>query len=116
MERKSGYYFGTEINEKWWRRYMSDGFLARGNGHCWIDENGIYFLRRLTRKPIFIPFQSIKDIKTGKAHAGKWVPGITVLKIIWERDGKLLSSGFIIGRGKDDLMEFKQVLEKYIKR
>lgn len=27
-----GHYLGTEIDEKWWRRYRKNKFLARGNG------------------------------------------------------------------------------------
>lgn len=114
MERNSGYYFGTEISEKWWRRYRGNGFFARGNGEYWINPDGIYFLRKLTKVPISIPFECIKDIKIGGAHAGKWVPGITVLKIIWERDGKLLSSGFRMGWNRNDTMEIKRILEKSI--
>lgn len=32
MEKKSGYYFGTEIEGKWWRPYMDNGFLSEVMG------------------------------------------------------------------------------------
>ena len=116
MEKKSGYYFGTEIEGKWWRPYMDNGFFVRGNGDYWISDDGIYFLRKLTKQPIFISFHTVKDIKLGYAHAGKWVPGVKVLKIIWKRNEKLLSSGFIFGRKRSETLEVKQILDKKIAR
>jgi hypothetical protein len=31
-EKALGIYFGTEINEKWWKRYTKDKLFMRGNG------------------------------------------------------------------------------------
>mgnify|MGYP001567496802 CR=1 FL=1 len=33
---KKGNYLGTEIDEKWWKRYRSPGFFARGSGEFWM--------------------------------------------------------------------------------
>jgi len=82
MDKKKGHYIGTEINEKWWSRYRGEGFFARGNGEYWFDEDFFYFRRYLTKEPIKIPFNRIKEIKTGNWHAGRWCVGIRVIKIV----------------------------------
>ena len=65
FEKSVGLYFGTEINEKWWKRYTKDKLFMRGNGTYWYDDKGFYFLRYLTKTPIFIPFHTISKIKLG---------------------------------------------------
>jgi hypothetical protein len=112
MEKKNGYYYGTEIEEQFWRRYTKDGFFARGNGRYWIDNDGLFFLRYLTRKPMFIPFTAVIEVKLGNKHAGRWVPGMTVLKVIWKKDGQQLSSGFAFGRKNDDTINVLDYLRK----
>lgn len=109
--RGKGLYLGTEINEKWWKRYTKDKFLSRGNGEFWHDESGFYFLRYLTKEPIFIPFSSIIGIEIGKWHSGKWAFGNLILKIIWQKDGLKLSSGFIVFKNKEETLKLKQELE-----
>lgn len=109
--KQKGLYLGTEINEKWWKRYVKGGFLARGNGEFWIDDKGFYFLRYLIREPIFIPFESMVEIKPGKWHSGKWVFGNLILKIIWKKDGLMLSSGFLVSKNKKEIIELKKTLE-----
>lgn len=116
MQKSNGYYYGTEIDEKWWRRYMRDGLFTRGNGSWWIEDDGMYFLRKMTKKPIFIPLNAIKGIKLGTGHAGKWTPGATVLKVIWERNDMKLSSGFWLGWREDTATEIKGTLEQKIGR
>lgn len=115
MEKQKGLYLGTEINEKWWKRYTKDKFLSRGNGEFWRDENGFYFLRYLAKDPIFIPLISISEIKTGKWHSGRWALGNLILKIIWQKDGLKLSSGFIVSKNKNETLKLKQELENMIK-
>ncbi|NLY11289.1 MAG: hypothetical protein GX020_06365 [Firmicutes bacterium] len=112
--KKAGYYYGTVIDNKWWRRYYKGGFMARGNGSYWIDDDGLYFLRYLTKTPIFIPFSKVKEITTGPSHAGRWTPGATVIKIIWEDDGKTLSSGFRLALKTKDTMEIVQMLQEAV--
>jgi hypothetical protein len=112
MQKQKGHYLGTEINEKWYRRYTKDGLLARGNGEYWLDEQGFYFLRYLTKEPIFIPFDKIIEIKIGKWHSGRWAYGIPILKIIWQKDSQKLSSGFIVSKHKEDILELKKTLDE----
>ncbi len=102
INTKTGLYLGSEIYGKWWKRYTRDNMLARGNGRYWNDEKTFYFLRYLTRDPISIPFEDIKVFKTGKWHSGKWALGHTVLKIVWNKNGLLLSSGFLAAKNKSD--------------
>lgn len=97
MIMKSGYYYGTEIDGKWWKRYKKAFYFMRGNGEYWLDEKGIYFRRFMTQEPLMIPFNKIRDIKSGWFHAGRVGIGKTVTKIVWKNNGLLLSSGFNIG-------------------
>jgi hypothetical protein len=97
-EKRRGYYLGTEINERWWRRYFRDGFFARGIGEYWIDDAAVYFRRYLTKVPIVIPFRDVVDVKLGKWHSGRWAGGAPVVKILWKKADKFLSSGFVFSR------------------
>jgi len=108
--RRAGCYLGTEVDEKWWKRYLKDGMLARGNGEYWYDDSAFFFLRYLTSRPIFIPLEDVVALKVGKWHAGRWCAGRPILKLIWLKDGHRLSSGFLIPgdelpRVVDDLKE-----------
>jgi len=94
MAMKNGYYYGTEVDEKWWKRYKKASYFMRGNGEYWLDEKGIYFRRFMTQEPLMIPFSKIRDIKSGWFHTGKVGIGKTATKIVWENNGLLLSSGF----------------------
>lgn len=114
MERENGYYFGTEISGKWYRRYMKSGMLARGNGDYWFDENGLNFLRMLTSKPMVIPFSAMQGIQTGKWHSGRWGQGCTVIKVLWSDNNQELSSGFILAKNKTEEKEILDFLEKKI--
>ncbi|MBS4032939.1 MAG: hypothetical protein KGZ85_00620 [Ignavibacterium sp.] len=78
----SGKYLGTEIKGKWWKRYRRNKMFARGDGKFFADDKIIYFLRLLTREPIYI---NIEDI-TGFS-VGKWLMGYPVLKVNWQKDG-----------------------------
>jgi hypothetical protein len=49
-----GKYFGTEIKEKWWRRYTKEKMSARGAGTFSNNDQTISFLRLLTKVPIEI--------------------------------------------------------------
>lgn len=99
----SGKYFGTEIHEKWWRRYMKNKMLARGNGTFSYDDQHISFLRLLTQKPITIEFSKIIEFKIGKWHAGQWGKGKPILKVLWENENQLLSSGFSISEKENPI-------------
>jgi hypothetical protein len=95
---RPGSYLGTEVDGKWWRRSRRHGLFARGNGRFWHDREGFWFLRYLTRTPIKVPLGSVTDIEVGTRHAGRWCMGVPILKILWEDDGRGLSSGFVVSR------------------
>ncbi len=103
MKEKTGLYLGTEIDETWWKRYMKDGLLARGNGKYWFDDKAFYFHRYLTKEPLSIPWANVVEYKIGNWHAGKWCMGLPILKILWNKDGLSLSSGFLLTRNLDDM-------------
>jgi hypothetical protein len=42
MDKNKGLYLGTEIDQKWWRRYTKEGLFLRGNGEYWYDDKGLY--------------------------------------------------------------------------
>ncbi len=113
-KEKIGLYLGTEIEEKWWKRYKKDKFSARGNGNYWNDDQAFYFLKYFTKEPITIPFKNIIEFKTGKWHAGKWCFGYPILKIIWLKEDVKLSSGFLILKNNEKIMDFIATLEQQV--
>ena len=116
MDKARGHYLGTEIDEKWYKRYRQDGFFMRGNGEWWFEEEGLFFRRYLTKQPLVVPFRHIKQVKLGSWHAGKWVIAKRVIKLVWEKDGQTLSSGFILTRNKENTERLKADLELKISR
>lgn len=115
INEKTGLYLGTEIDEKWWKRYRKDTLLVRGNGKYWDDDKAFYFLRYLTEEPIVIPFKNIIEFKIGKWHSGKWCFGHPILKIVWLKDGLKLSSGFLMSKKNDDIKKIISELTNKIK-
>jgi len=113
-EKSVGLYFGTEINEKWWKRYTKDKLFMRGNGTYWYDDTGFYFLRYLTKSPIFIPFNAITEIKLGTWHSGRWAFGNLIIKFIWKKENLILSSGFIVSDNREETVDIKQLLDNII--
>ncbi|MGM0689863.1 MAG: hypothetical protein ACQESO_09820 [Bacillota bacterium] len=109
IEKRRGYYLGTEIDQKWWRRYIKDGFFARGTGEYWFDKTAFYFHRHLTGGPIVIEFKDIIGVRIGKWHSGKWAGGKPVVKLLWEKDSEQLCSGFVLST---DQGETEALLEK----
>lgn len=99
----AGKYYGTEINEKWWKRYTKDKMLARGNGTFSYSHDTITFLRKLTDAPIEISFKEIMGFKTGKWHSGQWGAGRKIIKVIWKKDSQLYSSGFSIALSNNEI-------------
>ncbi len=109
-----GNYFGTEVDEKWWKRYSKNKMLARGNGLFWVDQQAIHFRRYLTKEPISIPLKSVIELKTGKWHAGRWGTNNKLLKVVWEKDGLRLSSGFALSKSEYEVVALMVRLEKQI--
>ena len=114
-QQQNGHYLGTEISNSWWRRYKEDNYFMRGTGTYWLDGENIYFLRKLTKEPIKIPYESIKKATIGRWHAGKWT-GRPIVKVHWEKDGKELSSGFAVSKDKNFAQSFKDTLEEVINK
>ncbi|GAA6142627.1 hypothetical protein [Hydrogenophaga sp. 5NK40-0174] len=100
----NGKYFGTEVEGKWWKRCTRHGLLARGNGKLSIDDESICFHRLLTREPVRIRFDEVVGVEEDRWHAGQWGARSRVLKVIWQRDGKTLTSGFSVSSGFSALM------------
>lgn len=110
-----GNYFGTEIDEKWWKRYSKNKVLARGNGFFWCDQHSIHFLRYLTKEPIVILLANVIEFKTGKWHAERWGGGNKLLKVIWKQDRQRLSSGFALSSKPYEVVALMLKLEKQVK-
>ncbi len=112
MEKKRGHYLGTEIEGKWWRRYMRDGLFARGSGEYWYDEQSFYFRRYLTRDPIVIPLPRVREVQLGRWHAGRWTWGAPIVKLVWETDDLSLSSGFVLSWDESQTQQVVEDLER----
>jgi len=108
----TGKYLGTEINGKWWKRYRKNNMFARGDGKFYADDKTIYFHRLLTNEPISINIKDIKGFSVGKWHSGKWMMGYPVLKINWQKDGLVLSSGFFLYKNESDIRSLINKLTK----
>lgn len=112
MEARSGYYAGTEVEGKWWRRYFSSGFFMRGNGEYWCDNHTFYFRRYVTRDPLVIPFRCVSEVQVGHWHCGRWAWGAPMVKLIWKNDGLSLSSGFVLSRSMSQTLQVIGDLER----
>jgi len=104
--RKKGSYFGTEIDRSWYKRFRGDGFFARGNGELWLEQDGLYFLRMLTKKPLEVRWEEMAGVRLGRWHAGRWGAGRPVLKIDFRRDGRELSAGFLLSSSWPEMEAF----------
>ena len=102
FEKQRGHYMGTEIEERWWRRFRRDGFFARGSGDFWMDSSALHFHRKLTKRPIAIAFRDVTEVKVGKWHSGQWAGGKPVVKVLWRKGDERLSSGFVLSRDSEE--------------
>jgi len=110
-KNKNGFYFGTEIDGKWWKRYRENGFFARGNGHYNIEYHVFCFYKYPAIDPITIPFEKIVDFKIGTWHAGRWSAGMPILKILWEENSLSLSSGFLLSKNKEEVKNIIKIIK-----
>jgi len=115
LRLKKVYYYGTTKGKSWWRRYSGDGWLMRGAAELWIDDEGIHFKRLLTSSVQTIPFQDIQGIEFGKWHAGKWT-GVDIVKIIWQKDGMTLVSGFSLSKKKEETQKYVQMIMERVNK
>jgi hypothetical protein len=115
-EKKKGHYLGTEIDEKWWRRYTGGGLLARGIGEFWIDASALFFRRYFTEAPIEISLGDVIDVKVGKWHSGRWAGGAPTVKIVWRKGDVRLSSGFVFSRDARETEVLVQVIRSHMQQ
>ena len=107
-----GNYSGTTIDRRWWRRYRGKTFFARGSGGLWLEEEeGLFFRRYLTKRPLFIPFSAMTGIRSAKWHGGRWGAGRDFLVIDWRAEGLSLSSGFLLSRAGNLYPRMRAFLE-----
>lgn len=116
MENQRGHYLGTEIDGKWHRRYRKDGLFARGLGDYWIEDDVLRFRRYLTREPLSIPLRQVQAVELGNWHAGRWVGSKRAIKLVWEHEGKQLSSGFVFTRTAPEAAQQADELRELISR
>ena len=114
MEKKTGYYAGTEIDGKWWRRYRHDGYLIRGNGEFWVDDKALVFRRYLVNPLIRIQFEQVDDIMIGMWHAGRWAMSKRMIKIRWTQNGQHLCAGFVLARNEEESRQLVRELSKLV--
>lgn len=111
-----GGYLGTEMDGKWYRRYMAEGFFARGSGRWWFEEDAFCFRRKLLKTPMRIPFAAVTGVRVGSWHAGKWVLRPVAVKVDWELDGRALSSGFVFAKSHEGARQMAAHLEALASR
>jgi len=109
-ERWQVLYMGTTVGDTWWKRYHG-GMFARGNGVLWLETDAIRFLRRLTRKPVSIPLDSVCGTELARWHAGMWGIGNPVVKVRWESGGRPLTSGFLVSKKSGDAAAIREAIE-----
>lgn len=105
---EDGFYLGTEIHRKWWKRYTQDNLLEVGSGKYGYDGVIFHFQRYFTKEPIVIPFQKMEQIKIGKWHSGYWCMGFPIVRIVWVKNGIQLSSGFLLPLNSEILLSKKK--------
>jgi hypothetical protein len=54
----------------------------------------------------------VRQIKTAKWHAGRWAAGATVIKLIWNKEGIKLSSGFVVSKNLDETNKLIGLVKK----
>ncbi|HDT15401.1 MAG TPA: hypothetical protein ENN55_04245 [Firmicutes bacterium] len=115
MKGRNGSYAGTEAGGKWYSSYTDENFGASFTGLFYADESIIYFKKENSERVLKIPLRSVRRIEKGKLHAGKWLFNSTIVKIVWEKNGMELSSGFVFSRREFEtqlaMQEIKNAVE-----
>ena len=93
IQKKRGQYLGTRVEHKWWRHYSKGGFFTRGIGEYWVKDGSLFFQQRNRQKPLRLPLHNLTEIKICPCKGRKG--GMPIIKLIWEKDGHWLSSGFV---------------------
>jgi len=113
LRTKNGLYYGTTKGKSWWRRYKQGGWFSRGNAETWIDSDGVHFHRYLTKDTKTIPLKAIREITTGRWHAGKWT-GAPVIKITWEEGHLELVTGFSISWKREETQRWVSEIRRLV--
>lgn len=114
MDKRFGRYLGTEVDERWWLRYFRGGLFVAGNGEYWYDDEAFFFLRYLTLEPLVIRFDVVREVKVGTWHCGKWAWGNPIAKLLWIHDGRLQSSGFVLGYGRPEALRLIEEIRQRV--
>lgn len=115
-QKRCCHYIGTEIRRSWWSRYRKPEFLPGGFGDFWLSDHAFHFQRFREETPIRIDFDKIQLIRLGKWHARRWCSGAPVVKIDWEHEDTLLSTGFVFSRDGLETLGVMQKLEARAKK
>lgn len=94
IQKKHGHYLGTRVEHKWWWRYTQGGFLTRGKGKYWIKDGLLFFQHHNSQQTISLPLHKLSEIKI--CPCGGQTGGIPIIKLVWEKDGRWLSSSFAL--------------------
>lgn len=116
MTEGEGHYLGTEIDGKWYRRFMAPGFFARGKGRWRIADGGLYFKRIMLREELCIPFPAVTGVRRGAWHSGQWLIRKVVVKVDWRHEGQDLCSGFVFGRTPEQAVQMASYIESQAAR
>ena len=101
-----GTYFGTEVDDAWWRRYLRRGFFARGLGELWLDDAGLHFRKAITNTLLSITWDEATGAELANWHCGRWALGRPVLKVHFQRSHKSLVAGFVLSPDWDEMQVF----------
>jgi hypothetical protein len=96
IQKKSGQYLGTRIEHKWWRHYTKGGFFTRGIGEYWVKDGSLFFQQRSRQKPIKLPLHDIVEVSLCPCTRRLKVGPVPIIKLIWQKDGRWLSSIFAL--------------------
>ena len=102
IRKNRGQYLGTEIDHKWWRRYSKGGFFTRGKGEYWVKDGFLFFQHKTRQNPIRLPLQDIVEIILYPCRQRFRLGNKSVIKLVWQKDGRWLSSGFALSGDSEE--------------
>lgn len=99
-DKAGGYYLMTLnlLNGVEKGRFLGWFLLSRGNGDLYLTDKGLHFLRRGTKRPIFIPANNLRGVNAEISHRLR-IRGKLVLEVDWEVEGRFLRSVFVLSGG-----------------
>lgn len=94
IRKKRGQYLGTRIVNRWWQSYTRGEFVTRGAGEYWIKDGCLFFQSYASQQPMILPLSKLAEIKVCPCQ--RRTGGVPILKLVWEQEGRWLSSGFVL--------------------